>query len=144
MKDMFLQYERYRDTYHGRVSQQDFTSLESAAEMILEGYIHDLVSRDQIKPLEEYGLDLERLLVLQIDFIDSVGGISAINGGNSSLDVTSVETSGFKYGFGDTQNRSGGREELKYNGLPFSPLVESNLYHQLRKRGYTKLKVRQY
>lgn len=140
---MILSYEKYKTVYHGGASQQEFDSLEMAAELILEGYVHDFVSENQIKPLMEYGLDLERSIVLQIDFLDSVGGISAINGGNSALDVTSVETSGFKYGFGDTQNRSGGREELKYNGLPFSPLVEMDLYHQLRKMGYTKLKVRQ-
>lgn len=140
---MSLSYENYQTIYHGRASQQEFDSLKMVAEMIVEGYVHDFVSKKQIKPLMEYGLDLEKLIALQIDFLDSVGGISAINGGNSALDVTSVETSGFKYGFGDTQNRSGGREELKYNGLPFSPLVEMDLYHQLRKMGYTKLKVRQ-
>lgn len=103
---MILRFEKYQETYKGKATQEDFDSLEMMAEMILEGYIHDLVSKQNIKPLDQYGLDLERLIAFQVDFMESVGGVSAINGVNSSLDITSVETSGFKFGFGDTQNRT--------------------------------------
>lgn len=129
-----LNYLYYKNTFKGSLSEDDFSSLASAiydlVQQICEAYIPSWEYRDS---LEEYGLNLDKAMCYQIDFINELGGLKAMNGA-SDADITSVKTEEFTYAINQNIKR--------FNGIPISPIAKNAIMKELRIHGYLKRGLR--
>lgn len=129
-----LNYSYYKNTFKGNLSEDEFSSLapfiNDFVQQICEAYIP---SWNYKETLEEYGLNLDKAMCYQIDFINELGGLKALNGA-SDADITSVKTEEFTY----TMNQN----IKRFNGIPISPIAKTIIMKELRMHGYLKRGLR--
>lgn len=122
-----MNFDKYKDL-GGKLSEIEFDQLYSLTDILLKHYCEFFISRFKHKDdFTEYGIDLDRAIVIQMDFISKNGGINVFDG-CSDLDVSSVTTSGYTYSIA--------QELEKIDGIPLSPMVKILLKDQLRNLGY--------
>lgn len=123
-----MTYEEYK-SLGGRFNEDQFQEIYPYAVATIEGYITGKVPFWRIKSsLEDYGFDqIDEILMYEIDFLLSSGGINACLG-KSDFNFNSVSTSGFSYSI------DGGQLEF-YKGIPLSPIAVSKLDHALLATG---------
>ncbi len=121
-----MTYDEY-DQLGGRFEEKEFKEIYPYAKATMEGYIMDHIPYWRVKPLDEYGFDYKKILLYEIDFLLSCGGINACLG-KSDFNFNSVSTSGFSYSVDGTNMEY-------YMGIPLSPLFKSKLDHALLQTG---------
>ena len=132
-----MNWEYYSETYNGKLSKEQFEALLPFVLDIFQLVINDEVPYWRLDRIVMSDLDIDRAVCIQVDFLDTVGGKSALEG-MSSLDLSAIETDGFSMNFG-SKNASNGvtaLDDLKYNGMPLSPLAKTQLITTLRKAGF--------
>ncbi|MFR7593023.1 MAG: hypothetical protein ACLUVC_16545 [Longibaculum sp.] len=121
---------------NGKLDEAEFNELLPFVISVIDGYIADIIPKWNVRnSVDDYGLNnLDFVFKLQIDFIASCGGINALMG-RSDFDIKSVVTSGISMQIGDAR-------PIKYHdGVPISPIVESLLIKELRKKDLLKVAV---
>lgn len=130
-----MTYEEYVNQ-NGKLSEAEFNELLPFVLLVIEGYIADIIPKWYVRDsIDDYNLDnLNVILKLQIDFISSCGGLNALMG-RSDFDIKSITTSGLAMQVGDSKF-------VKYHdGVPISPIVESILVKELRKKDFLRFAV---
>lgn len=121
-----LDYEEYQ-LLGGVLEEVEFKELEPKIVTLFDSYISESIPFWKIKNIDEYGMDLSKAIVEQVDFIGQNGGLQALQG-KSDFNIKSVNTSGFSYSIGTS------RIDFFHN-IPLSPLAISNLVKEMRKSG---------
>lgn len=125
-----MEYEYYRETYKGSLTEEDFDQFIDIAEDLVLCYVHDLASIQYTdKPLEYFG-DFNRALCYEVDLLNSQG-MEAIMNEPSDKRLSSIKTSGFTISYSNQNARL-----FALNGMPFHPMTRSLIEHELRKNGF--------
>lgn len=130
---MILSFDEYAALGGSLTDETTFTKLEALTEDLLEAYIREQIPYWKVRPLEEYGLDLKKVLARQIDYLDAHGGFDCFYG-NSDLNFTGASTSGFSYSVDSTKTE-------RFHDIPLSSLAKSELDYQLLNAGLSCLAV---
>lgn len=121
-----MNFQKYSEL-GGAMSEDEFSSLYPAICVFLQSYVESYIASWNIKEsFEDYG-NFEDAVFYQMEFIESIGGTSVMNG-MSDLDIKSADAKGFKYEIQSHVDR--------YNGIPVSPLAKQLMLKELRKNGY--------
>lgn len=131
-----MTYEQYK-TAGGKLSEEEFDELIDACEELIEGYAASLVPYWKLDEALDFLKESEKMnkaLALQIEFIQSIGGISVFNG-QSDLNLSSVSTSGFTYQYSNSSQNKEAQMQY-FNGVPLSPLFQMRVENELRKNGF--------
>lgn len=121
-----MDHDKYREL-GGKMSEETFSLLYPSVYCFVQNFVESFIASWDLKDnLEDYG-NFDKALMHQLDFIDSIGGIGAMNG-VSDLDIKSAETEGFKYEINAQTER--------FEGIPLSPLAKQLVLRELRKNGY--------
>lgn len=102
----------------GKKCEDTFNELEPMAVRVVESYIASKCPFWKVKPIDEYEFNLNEVLTLEIDYLDAHGGEDAMNG-NSDLNLSSVQTSGFSYSMNNSSSM--------FEGVPLSGIAKSKL-----------------
>lgn len=122
-----LDYQDYKDS-GGTLSQVEFNELEPKIVALIYNYISENIPYWKTKDsIEEYELDLTKILTEQIDFIAFNGGLNALSG-RSDFSVRNIKTSVFSY------DVAAGRIDFFHN-IPMSPIALPMLINQMRRKG---------
>lgn len=113
----------------GKIQNQDeFEELEPMVVNMIDSYIKSTIPYWRVKNIDEYTeLSLEKVIVNQIDYISSHGGIDAFYG-NSDMNLTGAKTNGFSY---KVENKKG----MSFYDIPWSTLAIKELDYQLLSSG---------
>ena len=113
----------------GQLEESDFDALLPKVTTLFLALIAQRIPYWKTKSsLDDYGLDLDAAMTLEIDHINNTGGADVFNGA-SDLVFKSATTSGFSYKV-DTS------KQMDYYGIPLNPLAMQLLETALLKAGY--------
>lgn len=122
-----ITYQDYNE-HGGTLSQIEFEELEPKVVILFDNYVSENIPHWKIlDSLDQYGMDLTKILVEQIDFIAVNGGLSALFG-RSDFNIKNVKTSAFSF---DVENM---KIDLFHN-IPLSPIALPMLIKEMRKKG---------
>lgn len=108
--------------------QEEFEELEPLTVSMIDAYIKERIPFWRVRKIDEYkGLNIEKVIMHQIDYISIHGGVEAFYG-NSDLNLTEAKTSGFSY-------KMNGRKGLDFYDIPWSSLAKTELDYQLFSSG---------
>ena len=128
-----MNYKDYTES-GGVLSSAEFSRLYPKVVTLFERIIADKVPYwTQKSSLDNYGLDINKAIALQIDFVSENGGVDSFVG-KSDLMFRSATTSGFSYEV-NTDKMS------DYYGIPVDPLALKILESQLLRHGYGAMPV---
>lgn len=123
-----LNYSEYISLGGAITEQEEFEKLEPMVVDLIDAYIKEAIPYWRVRPIEEYqGMDLRRVITQQVDFIAQHGGQDAFYG-NSDLNFTGANTSGFSYQVNTERMRS-------FHDVPLSSIAKAELDYQLRISG---------
>lgn len=120
-----ISFDEYQEN-GGTNFEEIFNALEPKAVMVVESYINSKCPFWKVKPIGEYDFDLSEVITLEIDYLEAHGGEDAVNG-NSDLNLSSVQTSGFSYSMNN--------DSTIFEGVPLSGIAKSKLDFILLKNG---------
>lgn len=124
---MILSFEEYT-ALGGRLTDEDqYNLIEPRTETLIEAYIREKIPFWKVRALEDYELDLSKVILYQVDFIDAHGGLDCFVG-SSDMNFTGATTSGFSYSVDSTKT-------VRFHDIPLSSLAISELDYQLLKVG---------
>lgn len=124
---MILSFEEYT-ALGGRLTDEDqYNLIEPRTETLIEAYIREKIPFWKVRVLEDYELDLSKVILYQVDFIDAHGGLDCFVG-SSDMNFTGATTSGFSYSVDSTKT-------VRFHDIPLSSLAISELDYQLLKVG---------
>lgn len=122
-----MTYDDYTDN-GGVLLEEDYSELYPKVVDLIKCIIADKVPFWKQKDnLDDYGLDLNKIITLEIDFVSNNGGVDSFNG-KSDLVFTSASTSGFSYEVDSSRL-------MDYHGVPIDPMAMSMLDNQLLRSG---------
>lgn len=118
-----MTYDDYTDN-GGVLLEEDYSELYPKVVDLIKCIIADKVPFWKQKDnLDDYGLDLNKIITLEIDFVSNNGGVDSFNG-KSDLVFTSASTSGFSYEVDNSRL-------MDYHGVPIDPMAMSLIDSQL-------------
>lgn len=126
-------FEYYNTNFKGQLNKEHFNEIVPYAKDTLMAVAKEHVPYWR---LAYFNLDEERFyrsMCLQVEFINSIGGVSTLLSGNIPSGITKIETSGFALDYRNTSKNIG--------GLPVSPLAVNEFLTVLRMGGYMYLGV---
>lgn len=121
-----ITYQQYQN-YGGTLDEMEFNQLEPGVCQLIDSYIKSVIPYWKVKQLPDYGIDLDGIIVMQIDFIAENGGRAALSG-NSDFSISAVSTKGFSY-------QMKGKQVPMFNNVPLSPTMVTELRYLLRQAG---------
>ena len=122
-----MTYDDYTDN-GGVLLEEDYSELYPKVVDLIKCIIADKVPFWKQKDnLDDYGLDLNKIITLEIDFVSNNGGVDSFNG-KSDLVFTSASTSGFSYEVDNSRL-------MDYHSVPMDPMVMSLIDSQLLRSG---------
>lgn len=122
-----MTYDDYTDN-GGVLLEEDYSELYPKVVDLIKCIIADKVPFwEQKDNLDDYGLDLNKVITLEIDFVSNNGGVDSFNG-KSDLVFTSASTSGFSYEVDNSRL-------MDYHGVPIDPMAMSLIDNQLLRSG---------
>lgn len=124
---MILSFEEYIALGGTLLDEVEYAQIEPRTESLLEAYIRETVPYWRIQGLEDYGMDLKKAVLYQIDFIEAHGGMDCFVG-SSDMNFTGATTSGFSYSVDNAKT-------IRFHDIPLSSLAISELDYQLLKAG---------
>lgn len=128
-----MTYDDYTDN-GGVLLEEDYSELYPKVVDLIKCIIADKVPFwEQKDNLDDYGLDLNKVITLEIDFVYNNGGVDSFNG-KSDLVFTSASTSGFSYEVDNSRL-------MDYHGVPMDPIAMSILDNQLLRSGLGGMRV---
>lgn len=128
-----MTYDEYVEN-GGTLLEEEYSELYPKVAALIECIIADKIPFwKQKKSLDDYGLDLSKILTLEIDFVYNNGGVDSFNG-KSDLVFTSASTSGFSYEVDNSRL-------MDYHGVPMDPIAMSILDNQLLRSGLGGMRV---
>lgn len=128
-------YDDYVNKFNDDLEEEEFDILLSSSDEIIRGFCESFISKFSLKEnFDEYDIDIDDATLFQINFIESIGGVAALQG-QSDLQLESVSTSGFNYKY------KGGNIQL-FNGVPLSPVAVIKIKGELRRKIYLQRCVR--
>lgn len=126
-----MDYSKYQ-SLGGKMSEEEYSSLFPYVYDFIRLYAESYIASWRLaESLEEYG-DFDKAVVLQLDFMASIGGVSVFNG-VSDLDIKSAETKGFKYDVDSHVER--------FDGIPLSSMSKREVLKELRKNKYLSRQI---
>lgn len=130
---MILSFEEYT-ALGGRLTDEDqYNLIEPRTESLIEAYIREKIPFWKVRALEDYELDLSKVILHQVDFIDAHGGLDCFVG-SSDMNFTGATTSGFSYSVDSTKT-------IRFHDIPLSSLAISELDYQLLKVGLSCIAI---
>lgn len=128
-----MTYDDYTDN-GGVLLEEEYSELYPKVVDLIKCIIADKVPFwEQKDNLDDYGLDLNKVITLEIDFVYNNGGVDSFNG-KSDLVFTSASTSGFSYEVDNSRL-------MDYHGVPIDPIAMSMLDNQLLRSGLGGMRV---
>ena len=123
-----VDFNYYKDMFKGNIGEGEFSSLLPYVTSFLNSYCESYIAGWKTKEsFNDYELNLNDAVCYQLDFIFQNGGINVFNG-QSDLDVTSVNASGYSYSLNN--------EVKKFKGIPMSMLADEIILKELRLKGF--------
>lgn len=124
---MILSFEEYTTLGGTLLDEVEYSQIEPRTESLLEAYIREKIPCWKVQALEDYGMDLKKAILYQIDFIEAHGGMDCFVG-SSDMNFTGATTSGFSYSVDNAKT-------IRFHDIPLSSLAVSELDYQLLKAG---------
>lgn len=125
-----IDFNYYKDAFKGKVGEDEFSSLLPYVTKFLQSYCESFIATWNLKDnFDNYELNLKDAVCYQLEFIFQNGGINIFNG-QSDLDISSVNASGYSY----TINN----EVKKFKGIPISMLADEIILKELRLKGFMR------
>lgn len=121
-----MDYATYQ-ALNGALDSVEFDAIAPKVEILFDALLATMLPYWQLANLVNYEISYDELYVLEIDYIASVGGESALNG-ESDLNIKEVTTAAFKVS-------RGGSNVSNFNGIPLHPLLITLLKKKLRENG---------
>ena len=122
-----ISFEYYYDVFNGKMPQSEFESVIDSAAILVEKYAMQFIAPWNQEKVEFDVLELKDAVCYQADYLQTNGGLNAING-TSDLDLQSVSKDGFNYSYSNDRGN-------RFNGIPFSPISAYMIEKELRKNG---------
>ena len=126
-------YDYYREKMKGQLSQEQFDELVPYAQDTLKAVAKEHVPYWRLAQLNLEEERFYKAICYQIEFLNSVGGVSSLLSANMPSGITKIETSGFTIDYRSSSKIVG--------GLPISPMALSEFLTALRLGGFTYIGV---
>ena len=124
---MILSFEEYTALGGTLLDEVEYSQIEPRTESLLEAYIREKIPYWKAQTLEDYNMDLKKVILFQIDFLKYHGGMDCFVG-SSDMNFTGATTSGFSYSVDNAKT-------IRFHDIPLSSLAISELDYQLLKAG---------
>lgn len=121
-------YDYYTANEMGQLTREQFEGMLPTAQDTLTMVAIKYAPFWKVSSIDWTQESLYKSLCLQVEFINSLGGTDVLIQGRTDLDITEVDTPGFKYKYDSKASKT---EE----GVPVHPLARIFLIQALRSTG---------